>query len=104
MGGTSDPDTKRRQIDASVDAALSEPYAQVPDSRKLAGKASCILVFPKVISAGFVVGGSYVEGALRKASASTAYYSVGPGSVGLPSAGLMAKLSLDGTKTSKLKL
>jgi lipid-binding SYLF domain-containing protein len=40
-------------------------------------------VFPNVVSAGFVVGGSYGEGALRKSGITSAYYSVGAGSVGL---------------------
>jgi lipid-binding SYLF domain-containing protein len=37
----------------------------------------------KVVSAGFVVGGSYGEGALREGNATTGYYSVAAGSVGL---------------------
>jgi lipid-binding SYLF domain-containing protein len=36
-----------------------------------------------VVSAGFVVGGSYGQGALRKGGATAGYYSVGAGSVGL---------------------
>ena len=82
-GSTADPAAKRRELEASVDAALSELYASAPGSRELAGKARGILVFPKVVSAGFVVGGSYGEGALRKGSSSAAYYRVAAGSVGL---------------------
>jgi lipid-binding SYLF domain-containing protein len=82
-GSTADPAAKRRELEASVDAALSELYASAPGSRELASKARGILVFPKVVSAGFVVGGSYGEGALRKGSSSASYYRVAAGSVGL---------------------
>ena len=42
-----------------------------------------MLVFPSVVSAGFVVGGSYGQGALRVGGRSTGYYSTAAGSVGL---------------------
>jgi lipid-binding SYLF domain-containing protein len=82
-GGAADPGAKRREIDASVDNALSQLYTNVPGSRELANKSRGMLVFPKVVSAGFVVGGSYGEGALREGGTSSGYYSVGAGSVGL---------------------
>jgi len=82
-GGTADPAAKRREIDAGVDNALATLYAKVDGSRELVGKAQGVLVFPSVISAGFVIGGSYGQGALRRGGRTTAYYSVGAGSVGL---------------------
>jgi lipid-binding SYLF domain-containing protein len=80
---TADPAAKRREIDSSVDNALSELYAKGGGSKELVSKARGVLVFPKVVSAGFVVGGSYGEGALREGGTTTGYYSVGAGSVGL---------------------
>lgn len=82
-GGTADPEAKKREIDASVDNALSQLYTDAAGSRELAGKARGILVFPKVVSAGFLIGGSYGQGALRKGGVTSGYYSVGAGSVGL---------------------
>jgi len=81
--GAADPAAKRREIDAAADVALADLYASAKGSRELAAKANGILVFPKVVSAGFVVGGSYGQGVLRKGGASVGYYSVGAGSVGL---------------------
>jgi len=46
-------------------------------------KARGVLVFPSIIAAGFVVGGSYGEGALRVRGRTTEYYSTAAGSVGL---------------------
>ncbi|HET7794927.1 MAG TPA: YSC84-related protein [Rhizobacter sp.] len=79
----SDAAAKRADINASVDRALSDLYAQAKGSRELVASSRGVLVFPKVVSAGFVVGGSYGEGALRKGGSTTGYYSTAAGSVGL---------------------
>jgi lipid-binding SYLF domain-containing protein len=75
--------SKRHAIDANVDAAMSKLYAQDPSARELVAKARGTLVFPSVVSAGFVVGGSYGQGALRVHGQSVQYYSTAAGSVGL---------------------
>ena len=80
---TDSPAAKRQSIDADVDAALARLYAQDPSSRELVNKARGTLVFPSVISAGFVVGGSYGQGALRVRGRTSEYYSTAAGSVGL---------------------
>jgi len=82
-GGSSDTAAKRREVDASVDNALGQLYAASPDARALVDRAQGVLVFPSVVTAGFVVGGSYGQGALRKRGTTAGYYSVGAGSVGL---------------------
>ena len=82
-GGTGDPAAKRREIEAAVDDSLAKLYSSAPGSRELAAKARGILVFPSVVSAGFVVGGSYGQGALRKGGTTAGYYSISQGSVGL---------------------
>jgi lipid-binding SYLF domain-containing protein len=81
--GSADPAAKRREIEAAVDSALAELYAKAPGSRELVAKSRGVLVMPKVTSAGFVVGASYGEGALRKDGKTSSYYNVAAGSVGL---------------------
>ncbi|HEV7577678.1 MAG TPA: YSC84-related protein [Caldimonas sp.] len=81
--GGSDPIAKRDSIDANVDSALARLYAQDPSSRELVGKARGVLVFPSIVSAGLVVGGSYGQGALRVRGRTAQYYSTAAGSVGL---------------------
>jgi lipid-binding SYLF domain-containing protein len=81
--GGSDPVAKRQSIDANVDSALARLYAQDPSSRELVGKARGVLVFPSIVSAGLVVGGSYGQGALRVRGRTSEYYSTAAGSVGL---------------------
>lgn len=75
--------SKRQEINAGVDATLSRLYAQVPGSRELVTKAHGVLVFPKVLQAGLVVGGQYGEGALRVGGQTVGYYNTISGSFGL---------------------
>lgn len=79
----SDPAVERRSINGDVDASLSKLYAQVPASRHLVDQAKGVLVFPAVVSAGFIVGGSYGKGALRSGMHTVGYYSTAAASVGL---------------------
>ena len=82
-GGGATPSEKRASIDADVNAALSKLYAQDPGSRALVSRARGVLVFPSIVSAGFVVGGSYGQGSLLVGGQPVAYYSTTAGSVGL---------------------
>ncbi|MDQ6628625.1 MAG: YSC84-related protein [Pseudomonadota bacterium] len=78
-----DAGSKRAAIDANVSGALSKLYAQEPSARELTRKARGVLVFPAVVSAGFVVGGSYGQGALLVGNQTAGYYSTTAASVGL---------------------
>jgi lipid-binding SYLF domain-containing protein len=81
--GTGDPAARRAAIDASVDSALSTLYQQVPDSRDLVGRAEGVLVFPNVMAAGFVVGASRGQGALRVGGKTVSYHATTSGTFGL---------------------
>jgi lipid-binding SYLF domain-containing protein len=71
------------EIDADVDAALVRFYEEMPAAKDLAKKAKGILIFPKVVKAGFGVGGEYGEGALRIGGKSVGYYNTAAASIGL---------------------
>jgi lipid-binding SYLF domain-containing protein len=79
----SDPAAKRASINANVNGAMTKLYAQDPGARQLVAKAKGILVFPSIVSAGFVIGGSYGQGALLVNGTTAGYYSTTAGSVGL---------------------
>ena len=49
----------------------------------MADDASGILVFPKIVKGGLIIGGQYGEGALFKDDAVAGYYSTAAGSFGL---------------------
>lgn len=65
----------RKQINADATAALNRLYRASPAAKTLAGKAKGILIFPKILKAGFMVGAQGGEGVLRKDGKSVAYYS-----------------------------
>ena len=75
-------DTKR-QLDDGYRTTLDRLYETTPGSRELVAKARGVLVFPRVLAAGFVVGGEYGEGELRTGGQVVDYYRTTTGSLGL---------------------
>jgi lipid-binding SYLF domain-containing protein len=80
---SNNPTAERKSINANVDASLDKLYREAPGSRELIGRAKGVLVFPSVVSAGFIVGASYGKGELLAGTQSAGYYSTAAGSVGL---------------------
>jgi lipid-binding SYLF domain-containing protein len=72
-----------KNVDNKVDAALRTLYASAPMAKDLSTKAKGILVFPRITKAGFLFGGSYGEGVLRKDNVDVGEYSSVAGSYGL---------------------
>ncbi len=62
------------EINGKVSAALTSLYKSAPGSYTLAKEAKGILVFPDIVKAGFIIGGQYGDGALRKNGRTVAYY------------------------------
>jgi lipid-binding SYLF domain-containing protein len=80
--GTPSTAESRHAVDASYHETLDRLYASTPGSRELVAKARGVLVFPRVISAGLVVGGAYGEGQLREHGRVEGYYRTTTGSIG----------------------
>jgi len=70
------------EIDASVNATLSQFFAQVRYSRELANKATALLIFPTIVKAGFGIGGEYGEGELQIHGRPDGYYNIASASIG----------------------
>jgi lipid-binding SYLF domain-containing protein len=71
------------ELNRDAAAALKQLYDSEPAAKALGAKAKGILVFPSIIKAGFIVGGQYGEGALRKGDKTVAYYNTVAASYGL---------------------
>ena len=71
------------EIDRDADAALQKLYKGSPAAVELSGVARGVLVYPKVIKAGLMVGGQYGEGALRVGGKTVGYYNSVAASYGL---------------------
>lgn len=63
--------------------ALSALYKSSPIAEKLSHSAKAVLVFPNIVKAGLVFGGSYGEGELLKGQTIDGYYNSVGGSWGL---------------------
>jgi len=72
----------KKEIDTKVEQAMQDFYKHTSAGKKLAGKASGVLVFPSVVKAGIGIGGEYGEGALLVKGKTAAYYNVASASIG----------------------
>jgi lipid-binding SYLF domain-containing protein len=64
----------KSEIDRSVNQSLTTLYKRTPDAKALANKAVAVLVFPSIVKAGFIIGGQFGDGALRRGGKTVAYY------------------------------
>ena len=79
----SNPPTSAEDLDKDAAQALQTLYKSRPVAEVVSKKAKAILVFPKVLKAGLVFGGSYGEGTLLRGSKVDGYYNSVSGSWGL---------------------
>jgi lipid-binding SYLF domain-containing protein len=71
-----------KEIDVSVDVAMERFVKEVKGAQEFLKAAKGVLILPKVMQAGFVVGGEYGEGALRVGGKTVDYYNMVSGSFG----------------------
>jgi len=75
------------ELSANGQAALSRLYGQSSRASRYARDARAILVFPKIVKAGLIVGGQGGEGVLFVHGRPTAYYKISALSYGLQAGG-----------------
>jgi lipid-binding SYLF domain-containing protein len=73
----------KEDLNRDADQALQILYKADPVASNLAKSAKAVLIFPKVIKAGLVFGGSYGEGVMEKNRKVVGYYNSFAGSWGL---------------------
>jgi lipid-binding SYLF domain-containing protein len=73
----------KKEINASVDVALERFEKNVKGADEFLKAAKGVLVMPRVMQAGFVVGAKYGNGALRVGGKSVGYYNMTAMSGGL---------------------
>ena len=71
------------QLDADAKTALESLYQSSPAAKAVGASAKAILVFPKIIKAGFIVGAQAGDGALVRGGATDGYYNIAAASYGL---------------------
>lgn len=75
------------QLNADGQAALSRLYAHSDKASRYAKTAEAILVFPKIVKAGFLIGGQGGEGVLFVHGKPAGYYKIAAVSYGLQAGG-----------------
>ena len=70
------------QADRDAEAALNALYRSTPAAKELGKTAKAILVFPKIVKAGFMVGAQYGQGTLFKNGKAAGQYNIAAGSYG----------------------
>jgi lipid-binding SYLF domain-containing protein len=70
------------EIDASVNASLDRFVKEVKGAQEFLNTAKGVLIIPKVMQGGLIVGGEYGEGALRIGGKTVGYYNIASASLG----------------------
>jgi Uncharacterized conserved protein len=70
------------EIDKYADITLQRFYKEVNGGKEIAKEAKALLIMSDVTKAGFMVGGTYGQGALRVHGKTTGYYNLIAGSYG----------------------
>lgn len=73
----------KQKLESDGSAALKSLIDNNAGARALAAKAKAILVFPKIVKAGFIIGGQMGNGVLLQDGRATGYYRSVAGSYGL---------------------
>jgi len=73
---------QRQDINTRSDAALKRLYEVAPESRQLLSQAKGVLIFPRVLGGGFILGAEHGQGVLRVGGENQGYYSTSSGSIG----------------------
>jgi len=71
------------EIDHDATLALERLYKSDPEAKELGEKARAILIFPRIVKAGFLIGGAFGDGVLRKDGKTDGYYRSVAASYGL---------------------
>lgn len=83
LGSLAHAATTAEELNKDGEQALQKLYRSEPVAEELSRKAKAVLVFPNIVKAGLVFGGSYGEGVLFKGKQATQYYNSVSGSWGL---------------------
>jgi lipid-binding SYLF domain-containing protein len=75
-------DRTREGVEEGAARTLSTLYASVPGARDLERKATGVLVFPRILAAGLVIGGEHGRGVLHVRNRADSFYDITGLSVG----------------------
>jgi len=71
------------EIKSNAAEALNNLYAQTPLAKELSTNATAILVFPRIVKAGLIIGGQFGDGVMLSGGKDIGYYNTTSASYGL---------------------
>ena len=71
------------ELDKAAAAALKRLISGNAAAREISAKATAVLIFPKIVKVGFILGGAFGEGELRQGNNVLGYYNTAAASYGL---------------------
>lgn len=83
----------RAEIQAETDAAIARLRAQ-PNTAVLFERARAVLIFPRIVSGGLIVGGQYGEGVLYRGAERQGFYRIVGASFGFQAGAQVAGLAM----------
>ena len=83
----------RAEIDSDVATALRTLRSQ-RNTQPLFANAKSILIFPRILSGGFIIGGQYGQGALLSGDSTLGYYNIAGASFGFTIGAQVAGLAM----------
>jgi len=72
----------KQEINILADATTDRFLEEVVGGKAFLESAAAVLIFPRVLKAGFGIGGEYGEGVLRQGGQNLEYYSTAAASIG----------------------
>jgi lipid-binding SYLF domain-containing protein len=72
-----------KEIDTNTRQALAKLYRNNATAESIGKQAKAVLIFPNIVKGGFIIGGSYGEGAMLSGDKTLGYYSSASASWGL---------------------
>lgn len=73
----------RAELDREGPSALQRLYGVAPKAREMSGKAKAILVFPRIVKAGLMIGGLTGNGVLLERGRPTQYFNLSAATYGM---------------------
>ena len=79
--------SKASELDHAAEDALQRLYATDPDARKVDERAKAVLIFPRILKAGLLIGGQGGDGVLLIGGKPAGYCNISAASYGLQAGG-----------------
>jgi lipid-binding SYLF domain-containing protein len=76
-----------RELTRQANNALAQLHRAQPQTQSLTARANAVMIFPRIVRVGLIIGGQSGDGVLRVRGEVTGFYNISAGSFGLQAGG-----------------